>query len=153
MIGEQPAIDVEDLADKPADLAGGERESQRRGPGLCGGEMLDESFCRPSDRLEFPVPGEEQFVDADVPLHRTSRPGCDPTRPVSVLTGAGEVLGDVVGPFREQLTDGVGNPDDAPVPQMPGRAGIGFDVEAQLDRPRRRVKPTDHRGRFDRVTQ
>ena len=115
--------------------------------------MLDESFDRPPQRREFLLPGWEQFVDADVPLHRTGRPGCDPAGPVAVLAGAGEVLGDVVGPFGEQLTDCVGDSDDPPVPQVPGRAGIGFDVEPQLDRPRRGVETPDHGGGFDGVTQ
>ena len=99
------------------------------------------------------MPGGEQFVDAGVTLHGTGRSGRDPAGPVAVLAGTGEVLGDVGGPFREHLTHRVGDPNDAPVPQMPRRPIVQCDVEPQLDRPRGRVETPDHRRCFDRVAQ
>jgi hypothetical protein len=74
VVGEQPAVDVEDLVGEPVDLSVAQREQQRPIPGLCCGEVFDESFDRPAELCEFPLPGGKQFVDAGVTLHRPGRP-------------------------------------------------------------------------------
>ena len=82
----------------------------------------------------------------DVGLGGSFGAGGDVGGLVAVEAEVVEVVGDLVGALGEQLTRGLGDTGDAPVPETSGRPGIGRDRVAELEGPAGGVHASDGGG-------
>jgi hypothetical protein len=110
---------IEHLGGEGVDLRAGqaERELWRSGAGSL--ERISESLHAPADLGELLLPHGDELVGAGVALHGPGVTRCNAACPIAAVAGLGEVRVDLIGALRVQVTHGLGDAGDPPMPQVP----------------------------------
>ena len=106
----------------------------------------------PSDVDEFLSPSRDQVVDRFEPLGRPARACRDSSGPVRVEAGLVEGVVDLVRALGVEVHHLLGHAGDRPVAELPGRAVVGHDPVAEVDRLPRRRHPAHSSGGMNVIT-